>query len=44
MTDPISHLSRSSGHLNVDNDKAKPKKVESESQPKVQPKARMKCF
>ena len=40
MTDPISHLSRSSGHLNVDNDKAKPKKVESESQPKVQPQGK----
>ena len=40
MTDPISHLSRSSGHLNVDNDKAKPKKVEPESQPKVQPQGK----
>ena len=40
MTDPISHLSRSSGHLNVDNDKAKPKKVESESQAKVQPQGK----
>ena len=40
MTDPISQLSRSSGHLNVDYDKAKPKRVESESQPKVQPQGK----